>query len=104
MLQNNAKVFAALGDETRLLIVSLLSDGRPRPIYELTEHTSMSRQAVSKHLKVLESSKLVVKRRAGRECKYELSQNGFGKAQDCLSLLASRWDDALRRLREQVEK
>ena len=62
-----APIFAALGDETRLAIVAKLSEGEHRSIAQLTEGTRLTRQAVTKHLRVLERAKIVRSVRAGRE-------------------------------------
>ena len=103
MWKAESQLFAALGDATRLAIIATLSDGQPRPIHALTEQTSMSRQAVTKHLKVLERSNLVVKRKNGRETEFELRQNGLSDAQSYLDTIAQHWDSSLERLRKHVE-
>jgi hypothetical protein len=53
-LQSQARVFAALGDQTRLLLVTKLADGQPYSIAQLTEGSRLTRQAVTKHPRVLE--------------------------------------------------
>ena len=55
----HAPVFAALGDETRLSLVAKLCGGRPRSISQLTEGSKLTRQAITKHLRVLESAGIV---------------------------------------------
>src|SRR5450631_3138276 len=67
-----AVVFAALGDPTRLSLVRRLSTGTPMSIARLTEGSALTRQAVTKHLRVLESSGVVGKQRSGRETHYQL--------------------------------
>ena len=47
-----ARVFAALGDETRLTLVAKLSTGQPNSISQLTEGSRLTRQAITKHLRV----------------------------------------------------
>ena len=54
-----ASVFAALGDPTRLGLVALLCDGRPRSVSELSQGAPITRQAVTKHLRVLDLSGVV---------------------------------------------
>ena len=61
------RVFAALGDETRLRIVSRLGERGRLSIVTLTEGTRVTRQAISKHLRVLEDAGLVRSPRQGRE-------------------------------------
>ena len=68
-----APVFAALGDETRLRLVARLAAGEPRSISELTEGTRLTRQAITKHLRVLEKVGIVHSLRAGRESRFEFN-------------------------------
>ena len=65
-LAEAAPVFAALGDETRLRIVARLGDGAARSITHLTEGEGITRQAITKHLHVLEGAGLVRGERHGR--------------------------------------
>ena len=53
--QTRAPVFAALGDETRLALVAKLCGGRPYSISQLTRGSKLTRQAITKHLRVLET-------------------------------------------------
>jgi len=62
-----APIFAALGDETRLLLVAKLCGAEPRSIAQLTEGSKLTRQAITKHLRVLESAGIVHGMRRGRE-------------------------------------
>jgi DNA-binding transcriptional ArsR family regulator len=102
-----AAIFAALGDPTRLAIVSQLRDGRPRSIVELSEGAPqtrvMTRQAVTKHLRVLEGAGLVAHERAGRESRFILKPERFGQARTYLEEVSALWDDALGRLKAFVE-
>ena len=66
-LQVRASVFAALGDETRLAVLAKLCKSEPQSISRLTEGSKLSRQAVTKHLRVLEGAGVVRCVRAGRE-------------------------------------
>ena len=52
----HAPVFAALGDATRLALLAKLCGGQPRSISQLTEGSRLTRQAITKHLRVLESA------------------------------------------------
>ncbi len=52
--QAHAPVFAALGDETRLALVAKLCGGQPHSISQLTHGSRLTRQAITKHLRVLE--------------------------------------------------
>ena len=64
--KGSAHLFAALGDETRLRLVSRLCDGGPMSITRLTEGSKITRQAITKHLRVMEESGLVRSKRHGR--------------------------------------
>jgi DNA-binding transcriptional ArsR family regulator len=98
-----APLFAALGDETRLRLVSHLCDRGPASIAELTETTSVTRQAVTKHLLVLEGAGVVSGRREGRASVWELEPRRLAEARRCLEIISKRWDDALGRLKALVE-
>jgi DNA-binding transcriptional ArsR family regulator len=65
--QTRAPVFAALGNETRLALVAKLCGGRPCSISQLTRGSKLTRQAITKHLRVLESVGIVRSVRKGRE-------------------------------------
>ena len=67
-----APLFAALGDETRLALIGRLSRGRPCSIAQLTSGTKLTRQAVTKHLRVLEGAGVVACMRSGRQSLYAL--------------------------------
>lgn len=100
---DTAPVFAALGDATRLRIVARLCSGGPLPIVQLTQGTSVSRQAISKHLRALEQAGLVRSDRAGRERIWALQTQRLTQARLYLDQIADQWDQALERLRGFVE-
>ncbi len=99
-----ALLFAALGDSTRLWLVSRLCDGGPMSITSLTAGSRVTRQAVSKHLRVLEGAGVVRARRRGRESIWQLERRRLGEARRFLDLISQQWDEALGRLRNFVEK
>jgi DNA-binding transcriptional ArsR family regulator len=101
--RNYAPIFAALGDETRLSLVSKLSGGEPHSISRLTEGTQLTRQAVTKHLNVLKDAHIVRSVKAGRESLYELDPAPIREVRDYMDLVSERWDHALARLRKLVE-
>lgn len=103
-LKTRATVFAALGDETRLTVLSKLLSGEPQSISRLTEGTHLTRQAVSKHLRVLEDAGVVRSARSGRETLFELEAKSIDDARAYLDRIARQWDDALARLKTFVEK
>ena len=98
-----AVVFAALGDPTRLSLVRRLTAGTPMSIARLTEGSAMTRQAVTKHLRVLESSGVVGKQRSGRESLYKLWPGAIVDMRAYLDSISRQWDDALARLKAFVE-
>ena len=102
--RNFAPIFAALGDETRLGLVAKLSEGRPRSIAKLTEGTRLTRQAVTKHLRVLEGARIVSRVKAGRESLFELDPTPIEELRDYVDLVSQRWDQALSRLKAFVEE
>lgn len=98
-----APVFAALGDEQRLRLVARLCDEGPQSIARLTEGGDVTRQAVSKHLRVLEAAGLARVERSGRETVWALETRRLQKAREHLEAISRQWDDALERLRAFVE-
>lgn len=102
-LQARASVFAALGDQTRLSVLAKLSTGTPQSIGRLTAGTRLSRQAVTKHLRVLENAGVVRSIRAGRENLFELKPKPIENARHYLDHISRQWDDALVRLKSLVE-
>ncbi len=97
-------MFSALGDEARLRLVSRLCGDGPLSIRGLTAGSRITRQAVTKHLRVLEGAGLVRSRRRGRERIWQLEQARFEDARLYLENISLQWDDALGRLRSLVEK
>jgi DNA-binding transcriptional ArsR family regulator len=101
--KGSAPLFAALGDNTRLRLVSRLCDRGPMSITGLTAGFSITRQAVTKHLRMMERAGLVRSARRGREKLWQLHQQRFKDARHYLDRISKQWDDALGRLREFVE-
>jgi DNA-binding transcriptional ArsR family regulator len=97
-------VFAALGDPTRLALVNRLSDGSQRSIAQLSEGHRLTRQAITKHLRVLEGARIVQRERAGRERLYSLDPAPIGDVRRYLDQLSSQWDARLARLKALVEE
>jgi DNA-binding transcriptional ArsR family regulator len=102
--RDRARVFAALGDETRLALVATLSRGQRRSISELSANSKLTRQAVTKHLRVLEQVRLVRCVRAGRERLFEFNPQPVGEIQQYLEFVSAKWDEALLRLKVFVEE
>jgi DNA-binding transcriptional ArsR family regulator len=98
-----APVFAALGDPTRLALVARLCDGSRRSIAQLSEGHPLSRQAISKHLRVLENARVVHSERAGRESLFALNPKPIDDIRAYIALVSGHWDAALSRLKAFVE-
>jgi DNA-binding transcriptional ArsR family regulator len=95
-----APLFAALGDETRLKLVSRLCNEGPLSIVRLSEGTHVTRQAITKHLRALADAGLVLDTRQGRERIWELRPKRIEKARQHLEQISRQWDAALGRLRD----
>jgi len=102
-LRRPAAVFAALGDETRLAVLTRLSQGEPQSIARLTHGTALTRQALTKHLRVLEGVGVVRSTRLGRARMFALEPQPLAEARDYLARVSQQWDDALARLKSFVE-
>jgi DNA-binding transcriptional ArsR family regulator len=103
-LLKNAALFAALGDGLRLELVARLADGSQQSITQLTEGADVTRQAVTKHLRVLESAGIVRSTKQGRETLFVLQPRSLEEAQRALAAVSEQWDAALLRLKNFVEK
>ena len=99
-----ARVFAALGDETRLKLVARLSRGQPSSIAQLTEGSRLTRQAITKHLRVLEGARIVRSVRAGRESRFAFDPEPLAEIKGYLDFVSEQWDQALARLKCLVER
>jgi len=96
-------VFAALGDETRLRLVSRLCEQGPLSIAKLSAGFDVTRQAITKHLHVLADAGVVRGTRDGRERLWELAPRRLDEARRQLEVISEQWDDALGRLKSFVE-
>ena len=101
--QPRAPVFAALGDETRLSLVAKLCGGKPHSISQLTEGSKLTRQAITKHLRVLETAGIVHSVRTGRENRFEFDPKAIEGIKEYLDFVSEQWDQALSRLKSFVE-
>lgn len=99
-----APVFASLGDATRLGLVAQLLDGEAQSISQLSENADMTRQAVTKHLRVLEQAGVVTSRRVGRESRYAVQPAAINSARQFLERAAAQWEDAAQRLKDYLER
>ena len=103
-LEGHAPLFAALGDATRLRLVFRLCRDGPLSITKLTASSDVTRQAISKHLRVMAEAGLVRGARHGRESVWQLEPRRLDEARRYLELISEGWDAALGRLRKLVEE
>lgn len=102
-LRSNAALFAALGDETRITLLLKLGDGSLVSITQLTDGLPVSRQAVTKHLRILNEAGLVRNMRRGRESLFQIDPKPIDDAREALNRISELWDQSLSRLKEFVE-
>ena len=104
-LTGAALLFAALGDPTRLTLMRQLSGGGPASISMLAEHCpAMTRQGVTKHLRVLAAAGVIDGSRQGREQVWTLNPKRLADARRHLEVVANGWDNALARLKSHVDQ
>ena len=72
-------------------------------ITRLTAGSKVTRQAITKHLRVMQQAGLVHSARHGRESVWQLDQRRLEDARSYLDQISKQWDDALGRLRKFVE-
>jgi len=98
-----APIFAALGDRTRLTLLGKLADGQARSISALSLDTDLTRQAITKHLHVLQDAGLVASLRVGRESRFAARRETLDEARAYLDRVSAQWDNVLGRLKTFVE-
>ncbi len=98
-----ALLFAALGDENRLRLLARLASG-PVSISRLTEGSGITRQGVTKHLRVLAGAGLVRGARRGKESVWQLERKRLEEARRSLDLISRQWDVSLAKLKLFVEE
>lgn len=98
-----ALLFTALGDETRLRIVARLCEEGPLSISRLSDGANISRQAITKHLRMLAGTGLVHNERSGREQIWSVRGRQLDEVRRYLDEISAQWDNALARLQTLVE-
>lgn len=99
-----APLFAALGDPARLAMITRLSGHGPLPTVQLKQSAGVSRQAITKHLQLLENAGLLESDRVGRDRQWRIRTERFSAAREYLDQIAKQWDKRLQRLRAFVEE
>lgn len=96
-------LWAAIGDPTRLRVLDLLVTQGPGTASGLSRELPVTRQAVSKHLAVLERSGLVHAEPTGREVRFAVDPNQFARACAQVAQVSHDWDGRLRRIKAIAE-
>ena len=91
-VEGRAAIFAALGDATRFALVATLVTSSPRSISQLAQGSPLTRQAISKHLRVLEGAGIVKSVRVGRESRFELRPEPLNEVKAYLARICEQWD------------
>ncbi|QYH34951.1 helix-turn-helix transcriptional regulator [Salinibacterium sp. M195] len=102
MISTLIPVFAALGDETRWSILAALGEGEASAS-ALAERLPVSRQAIAKHLSVLNDAGLVEPVRAGRELRYRVLGAQLSATAQRLDTIGAEWDRRLLAIKEIAE-
>jgi DNA-binding transcriptional ArsR family regulator len=97
-IADSASTFAALGDPTRLRLVSRLTGRGPLSITQLADGLPITRQAVTKHLRVMEDAGVVRSAPRGRERVWQLDERRLQLARRHLETISREWDRRLARL------
>jgi DNA-binding transcriptional ArsR family regulator len=97
------EVFAALADPTRRRLMSWLAT-RPSTATELADRLPISRQAIAKHLGVLDDARLIARERHGREVRYHLEGQRLATASEWIATVSARWEARIGRLRRYLEE
>lgn len=96
-------VFQAIADPNRRKLLRLLTD-QEMPIVTITEHFSITRTAVNKHLRVLSNAGLVSSRKVGRETRFKLQPEPLREVKQWLAFFEEYWDEKLLALKAFVEE
>lgn len=98
------ELWAAIGDPTRLRVLDLLLVGGPGTASGLARQLPVTRQAVAKHLTILERSGLVHPEPVGREVRYAVDPDQFSRACAQVARVSRAWDVRLRRIKSIAER
>jgi DNA-binding transcriptional ArsR family regulator len=98
-----ASVFFALGDKTRLQLIAVLCAGGALSIAQLTAGTDVTRQAVTKHLRMMADAGLVKDIKVGRERLWQFEPGAMEEARLSLETIGRQWEQALGRLKVSLE-
>ena len=103
--ESDDELWSAIGDPSRRRVLDLLVRRGEASASWLAGQVPFSRQAVSKHLVVLEQAGLISRRKQGREVLYQVDAERLDQATRAMAELARQWDrrlDTIKRLAEAV--
>jgi DNA-binding transcriptional ArsR family regulator len=92
------RVFAALADPTRRLLIEQLSAAGSKTATEFAQELPITRQGVSKHLKVLAEANLVGMQQEGRERRYSLTPQPLAQTVSWVEAVTEQWNERLQAL------
>lgn len=96
-------LWSAIGDPTRRRMLDLLLETGAATATSLSEQLPVTRQAVAKHLGVLDRVSLVRSTPVGREKRYRVDEVQFERAVAQLNAVSDTWDARLRRIKQIAE-
>lgn len=96
-------LWSAIADPSRRLVLDLVVERGEASASWLAGEVPFSRQAVSKHLAVLEEAGLVIRRKQGREVLYRIDAARLHQATTALAAVAQRWDRRLAAIKRLAE-
>ncbi len=97
MTEQRRDIFQAIADPTRRAIITLIAVHAMTP-NALAEHFDTSRQAVSKHLKILSECELVTQKQEGREIYYQLKLQKMKEIDKWLAQFRKLWENRFEQL------
>jgi DNA-binding transcriptional ArsR family regulator len=102
-MQADDELWSAIGDPSRRLVLDLLVSHGEVSASWLAGRVPFSRQAVSKHLVVLERAGLIRRRKQGREVLYQVEADRLDQATQAMAELAAQWDQRLSMIKRLAE-
>jgi ArsR family transcriptional regulator, cadmium/lead-responsive transcriptional repressor len=97
------QLWSAIADPSRRRVLDLLVQGGETTASSLAHNVPFSRQAVIKHLVVLEHAGLINRQREGREVRFRINPERLSDAADVMAQLASQWDQRLQAIKRLAE-
>jgi DNA-binding transcriptional ArsR family regulator len=102
--QSDERFWSAFAEPSRLRVLDLLVSNGEASAWSMASHLPFSRQAVAKHLVVLENAKLVNRRKQGREVLFRVDPARLHQATRTMSEIARQWEQRLDTIKQLAEK